>query len=287
MATELTYVLRQRFRYEYPEPVRQLRHRLMVVPPRMHGQQTCVSRRVTVAGEPARLIWDTDGFGNSVVMVRAQTVRAAIDFQVSATIRRRNEGQPVSLPDTALTDRRLLDPTRLTAFDGPLAAVARGIARRRDADPLDVAERLCAWAHGALAYGFGSTTVRTTAIEALAAGRGVCQDYAHIMLALCRARAVPARYVSGHLVGEGGSHAWVEVLVPDPRRSGRAMAVAFDPTHDRRAGSGYLTVAIGRDYVDVAPTSGAFDGSCAGLLSASKELRVLPPAPGAASLNGR
>ncbi len=66
-----------------------------------------------------------------------------------------------------------------------------------------------------LTYEFGVTGVHTTAADAVAGGRGVCQDYADIMLALCRAAGLPARYVSGHLVGEGGSHAWVEVVVTD------------------------------------------------------------------------
>jgi transglutaminase-like putative cysteine protease len=128
-------------------------------------------------------------------------------------------------------------------------------------------------AHRALTYEFGITSVRTTAAAAVAGGRGVCQDHAHIMLALCRTAGVPARYVSGHLVGEGGSHAWVEVVVASGRRG--AVAVAFDPTHDRRARRGYLTVAVGRDYADVAPTSGSFVGSSRGVLTASKRLEVV------------
>ncbi len=90
---------------------------------------------------------------------------------------------------------------------------------------------------------------------------------------------MPARYVSGHLVGEGGSHAWVEVVAPDPERAGVAVAVAFDPTHDRRAGWGYLTVAVGRDYADVAPTSGSYEGTAAGRLTGSKRLGVVATEP--------
>ncbi|MDP8936334.1 MAG: transglutaminase family protein, partial [Actinomycetota bacterium] len=121
------------------------------------------------------------------------------------------------------------------------------------------------------------------AAAAVAGGRGVCQDYAHVMIALCRAAGLPARYVSGHLVGEGGSHAWVEVVVSSSAvgggTDGRALAVAFDPTHDRRARRGYLTVAVGRDYADVAPTSGTFEGLGPGVLSATKRLGRVEPAP--------
>ena len=112
--------------------------------------------------------------------------------------------------------------------------------------------------HDAITYEYGVTTVATTAAEALAGGRGVCQDSAHVMIALCRAAGLPARYVSGHLLGEGGTHAWVEVVVADRRG---ARAVAFDPCNGRRAGRAYLTVATGRDYADVAPTSGTYVGA--------------------------
>src|SRR6202044_891456 len=101
---------------------------------------------------------------------------------------------------------------------------------------------------------------RTTASEALAHGRGVCQDYAHIMLAACRLLGLPARYVSGHLRGEGGSHAWVEVLHPHPLRQGFWFAEGWDPTHDRRVDADYLVVAVGRDYGDVAPLTGYYEG---------------------------
>jgi transglutaminase-like putative cysteine protease len=94
--------------------------------------------------------------------------------------------------------------------------------------------------------------------------------------------------VSGHLLGQGGTHAWVEVLVPEERgdtapqahgdtaREERgAVAVPFDPCNGRRAGSGYVTVAIGRDYADVAPTSGSYVGKARGRLTAGRRVGVL------------
>jgi transglutaminase-like putative cysteine protease len=113
------------------------------------------------------------------------------------------------------------------------------------------------------------TTVETTAAEALALSHGVCQDYAHIMLALCRLCDLPARYVSGHLLGEGGTHAWVDVLLPAPSE---AVAVAFDPTHGREVGLSYVTVAVGRDYRDVAPTSGSYKATYKGRLSSERRV---------------
>lgn len=269
------HLLHQRFRYEYATPVRGLRHRLVVVPPEVHGGQRRLSHRVTVTGAPCTVRSRTDGFGNHVVSVRAPIVDEGIEFEIWAVVRRDPRREADFLPTTVLGDRRLLRPTPLTRPDTALTDVARALADRRgEGGGIAVAERACSWAHGALRYGFGATTVRTTAAEALAGGRGVCQDYAHLMVSVCRAAGVAARYVSGHMAGEGGSHAWVEVLTADDHGH-RPAVVAFDPTHDRRAGAGYLTVATGRDYADVAPTSGCFQGEGAGVLCASKRLRAL------------
>ena len=116
-------------------------------------------------------------------------------------------------------------------------------------------------------YGHGATHVGTTAAQALATGQGLCQDYAHLMLALCRAAGLRARYVSGHMLAEGGSHAWVEVLLP--LKDGFEI-IAYDPTNNRRPGLRYVTVAVGRDYRDVAPTSGSYSGSYVGRLTITK-----------------
>jgi transglutaminase-like putative cysteine protease len=93
------------------------------------------------------------------------------------------------------------------------------------------------------------------------------------MIAACRAAGIAARYVSGHLVGEGGSHAWVEALIPHPDHPGEWAVEAWDPTHDRPAGDGYVTIAVGRDYADVAPLSGSYiTDHATGQLSVHKRL---------------
>jgi transglutaminase-like putative cysteine protease len=144
-----------------------------------------------------------------------------------------------------------------------------------EGDPEEIAERICAVVSKAITYEYGVTTVTTTAAEALAAGRGVCQDFAHAMLALCHLVQLPARYVSGHLLGQGGTHAWVEVIVP---RADHAEAVAFDPCNGGRTDGGYVTVATGRDYSDVAPASGSYVGSSSGRLTADRRVGILAAA---------
>jgi transglutaminase-like putative cysteine protease len=81
--------------------------------------------------------------------------------------------------------------------------------------------------------------------------------------------------VSGHLLGQGGTHAWVEVVLA---RAGDAIAVAFDPCNGCRAGSGYVTVATGRDYGDVAPASGSYVGASGSRLTTGRRLGVLAAA---------
>jgi transglutaminase-like putative cysteine protease len=277
---EPAYLLEQRFRYTYGAPVGRLRHRLVVVPRAVHGGQFRLDHGLAASGSPAHVSERPDGFGNHVVEVRAAAVDEWIEFEAWALVRRRGRGAVTALPPASIRDPRLLAPTPLTEADDGLCDAARDLsASGGRGGGLDFAERACSWVHQALTYQHGVTGVRSTAATALAGGQGVCQDYAHVMLALCRSAGVAARYVSGHLVGEGGSHAWVEVVVvTDPRATatGRVVAVAFDPTHDRRASRGYLTVAIGRDYADVAPTSGTFEGAVPGVLSAEKRLSLVP-----------
>jgi transglutaminase-like putative cysteine protease len=122
----------------------------------------------------------------------------------------------------------------------------------------DGAHSLMTAVRNAMTYERGSTHVHTTADEALADGRGVCQDFAHVLIGACRARDVPARYVSGYLFdpdsgGQSESHAWVDVF-----EDGRW--VSLDPTHDTEQTARYVRVGVGRDYADVSPTRGVYKG---------------------------
>jgi transglutaminase-like putative cysteine protease len=281
-----THVLHQRIRYDYREPVSDLRHRLVVVPPLRHGGQRRLRHRVTATGARTWLSARRDGFGNHVVDVWSPSVSSALEFEAWTVVAAPAGDGLVHVAPEAHLDPRFLRPSPLTRPDARITDVARSLAGPAGpagaARGAGLAERICAWVHAALRYQFGVTGVRTGAAEALAAGGGVCQDHAHLMLALCRASGLAARYVSGHLVGEGGSHAWVEVVVPDAGRPSGAVALALDPTHARRAATGYLTVAVGRDYGDVAPTSGTFSGPGPGSLRTSKRLELvssgsLPP----------
>ena len=111
--------------------------------------------------------------------------------------------------------------------------------------------------HGFLKYESASTNVHTHMSEVMRDRRGVCQDFAHFMIGLCRALKIPARYVSGYLATEAASatHAWVEVFVP-----GRGWR-GLDPTHNCQIGETYVKLGNGRDYADVPPVSGNYRGT--------------------------
>lgn len=109
--------------------------------------------------------------------------------------------------------------------------------------------------HRHFTYTPGSTSVSTTAEEAFALGKGVCQDEAHSLIALCRMAGIPARYAYGLTVGEGATHAWVEVYHPQTGWKG------LDPTRGCLVDDSYLTVARGRDYGDCPVERGVFRGN--------------------------
>jgi transglutaminase-like putative cysteine protease len=266
------YLIHQNFHYEYPGPIAELNHRLVVLPPNRHGDQRRLGHRLDVSVSPADVDKRRDAFGNVVLDLHVPFVETAIDFEAWIVVERSARG-PHRLPVASLTDRRWLEPSSLTQPDDALRAVATSL-QMAGTEMLPLARRINRWVFETMTYAPGVTTVETTAAEALDLSKGVCQDYAHIMLALCRLCDLPARYVSGHLLGEGGTHAWVEVLfpAPSPLPDPHAVAVAFDPTHGREVGLSYVTVAVGRDYRDVAPTSGSYQASYKGRLSSQRRV---------------
>lgn len=268
-ARRASYRVRQTFRYEYAQPITDLNHRLVVIPPARFGDQRRTYHDILVELADVRRQERMDQFGNLVVDFFAREVPEAIEFVAEVDVER-SAAVPNLLPDGWPPADWLLDPSPLTAADERIQSAAEDLSAG-SVYGLDLADSINDWVYGSLTYKHDLTGVRTTAAEALAVGSGVCQDYAHVMLAVCRAAGLPSRYVSGHMVGQGGTHAWVEVVLP--AAGGRdAVAWAFDPTHASRVGLGYVTIAVGRDYADVAPTSGTYRSGGKGRLSASKKV---------------
>lgn len=261
------YFCYQRFCYEYPGPIQHLRQTLVVVPSDRYGDQSLCDYRLTVSPYPATSAQVADCFGNRIFKLEVRWIRDSIAFEIR-TLVERISGLNAAPHVASAKASYFLRPTELTASDERIVDVARELAARAK-NSYDLAEQISDWVGVTLQYGSGATSVSTTAPQVLQIGKGLCQDYAHLMLAICRAAGLPCRYVSGHMLGEGGSHAWVEVLIPS-ERTGGLHAFALDPTNRRRPNLGYTVVATGRDYRDVPPTSGSFTAPYGGRLQFTK-----------------
>jgi transglutaminase-like putative cysteine protease len=169
----------------------------------------------------------------------------------------------------------LLAPTRMVSADDELAAVAAGIKATHT--PATAGAAIGEWVRSQLTYLPGTTGVHTSALEAWRGGKGVCQDFAHLTLAVARSMGLPGRYCSGYLhpnpdarIGEtvaGQSHAWVELWAGDWQ--------GYDPTSGVPVGERHVLVTRGRDYADVAPLKGVFNGGPASALKVTVALTRL------------
>jgi transglutaminase-like putative cysteine protease len=157
-----------------------------------------------------------------------------------------------------------LEPSHFAKPTEALTAFGRELGLSRETDPLSLVRRLKHQLYDAFEYSPKSTRVDSPIDEALAARRGVCQDFAHVMIALVRGMGIPCRYVSGYLFHshkgderstDGASHAWVEAWLPS------LGWIVIDPTNRTVAMNRHIRVAVGRDYHDVPPTRGAFKGN--------------------------
>jgi transglutaminase-like putative cysteine protease len=174
-----------------------------------------------------------------------------------------------------------LDPSPLVPRVAVVQQMAEPFRSDDNANAFDAIQHLSEMIHRDYTYQAGVTDV-TTSIEEIVAGRqGVCQDFAHLLLGLCRSIGIPARYASGYIVerdqsggnapsrGVGASHAWVEAFTPTHGWRG------FDPTNNLVANEYYVKIAIGRDYSDVPPTRGTYHGGPTESMSVAVTARAL------------
>lgn len=263
--------VRHDFTYVYAAPVTNVRTVVRLVPNHRYGRQRVVD--VVWHMEPkGAFSQHEDAFGNQVWVIEHERV----EKEITCSVEMRVENHAVYHAEGALALRgvTLTEEDALPGMAGPadyapltvlvdssdalLATAQRAAAEHPSSAHL--AEAIMGEVARHMRFQGGVTDVTTPASRAWALGRGVCQDFTHCMLALCRLAGLSARYVSGYLPAEGAMHAWAEVLVADPA-SGRELWVAYDPTHGRRVDETYTTVAVGRDYQDVAPTSGFYTGT--------------------------
>jgi len=239
--------------------------------PRALPRQSVLSADVR-ADIPAPVWTYTDYWGTEVSSFDIQAPHEELEIVAQATIETSPAPEPGRpLAWAALRERvadgadgpllEFLMPTTRTAVTAELAKTAR--RRTAGADPLDAAGEIVSWVNQRVAYVPGATEVQTGAQEAWDMGRGVCQDMAHLTVALLREVGLPARYVSGYLHPmaaaepgdemEGESHAWVEYWDGE--------WIACDPTNLAQVGERHVVVAAGRDYGDVPPLKGIYRGA--------------------------
>jgi transglutaminase-like putative cysteine protease len=214
-----------------------------------------------------------DGFGNAGHLATLVQPHDSIELIAQSDVETllTNPFQPPSMPPRLLTRQETYDyltPSSLVPEHPELVRLADGFRPADVADTFDAAHALSQEVHTSLVYTPDVTTTTSTVEEVLERRAGVCQDFAHVLIGLCRAAGIPARYVSGYVLahhptvsnlaaGEATpttSHAWAEAYSPTHGWRG------FDPANNIVADEHHVKVAVGRDYGDVPPTRGTFRG---------------------------
>jgi transglutaminase-like putative cysteine protease len=241
------------------------------------------------AGPTAAVRGYTDGFGNTAHLVTIARPHRFVEIVTQSQVETflADPFVPPPLPPPALRPSQRIDylgPSPLVAPHPDLSAIAARYQPEEPADTFEAVRALMGFVYTEFTYEQHVTSVTTTVPVVLACRTGVCQDFAHVLIGLCRALAVPARYVSGYIVvagqsqsqragsqwqsqsqsqsadpgpsrGAGASHAWIEAYTPTHGWRG------FDPTNNLVATANHVKMAVGRDYSDVPPTRGTFRGS--------------------------
>lgn len=263
------------YRYEWPaDSAWQLAH----LRPRPSVRQAVLGHALGIDPEPAEIETDIDYFGNPVQRFAVTAAHARLLVRSVAEVAVRPPQVPGALPPWELPVRQARDgdpPLRwelaqfcLPSPHVPLLPAATALARQAFAPGRDVLAALLALARRIredFRFDPDATHVGTALAEVLARRRGVCQDFAHLMVSALRGIGLPARYVSGYLlteppagqprlVGADASHAWVSAWC------GGAGWIDVDPTNGRLVDESFVTLGWGRDYGDVAPLRGVVRG---------------------------
>lgn len=279
-------------RYRYDAPVSQCQSEVRLTP-RALPWQTLLESTIETVPAAAWVGRRKDYFGNEV---RSFWINEWHDrFSTVASSRVRLEPRPVvvghgvgwesareTLATRAVSDADALDALEFV-YDSPL--IAAEPALEAYASPSFMAGRPLLWAveelahriHTDFVYEPASTSIDTPLSETLRLKRGVCQDFAHVMIGAVRSHGLAARYVSGYLrsgadhLGAEASHAWVAVWVPD------IGWVDFDPTNDVRPDTDHVTLAWGRDYADVTPLKGVAVGGGKQVVEVEVRVSLIDP----------
>lgn len=280
-------------RFDYDSPIRESVMEVRVRPLDENHQQ-CVSYELTVSPRAQIMVY-RDFLGNHVnhFDIPGTHLHETITAEATVRIDPINE-PPATLPASSWDQLEQLknDPfvwemTQPSGFARPTAALdafSSEVGLKRLGDPMSTVRWLSTLMRDGFEYKPQTTRVDSPIDEALESRAGVCQDFAHIMIALCRGLGIPARYVSGYLYHRednghrdrsavDATHAWVEVMLPG------LGWVGFDPTNDVVTTDRHIRAAVGRDYADVPPTRGVYRGHAEGTISVAVEVTQLTEAP--------
>lgn len=273
--------VRHRTGYQYGTPARASYNEVRMTPANTADQHTLATRLETVP--ETRPLRYTDYWGTVVHAFDVHTPHTSLEVTAASVV----ETPPprpappdctwAEIESPALRDRyaELLAPSRYVVAEAEVDEVARSLAGA--SPPASAGRAAVEWVHGQLAYVRGVTGVNTTSAEARAGGKGVCQDFTHLALAVLRSVGLPARYVSGYLYPHrtaelnepvrAESHAWVEFWAGE--------WVACDPSNLSEVAERHVLVARGRDYADVRPLAGIYSGPAAQSLGVTVDLTRL------------
>jgi len=268
------YAIRHFTRYRYSRSVWQSMMEVRMHP-RSEGHQRCFVFQLSV-NPRARIFGYTDSYGNLVHHFDLPSRHGQLTIISDALV---NIDVQPSIPEIMeyqqwqeledLIEKKdywdMLMPSHFARSSPELEQLAGeiGASERKGRSPLAFLQDIASGVHRSFSYVKKSTAVNSPIEDALRSRQGVCQDFAHIMIALVRNARIPCRYVSGYLYqggenahpsADGATHAWVEALLP------RIGWIGFDPTTNRAAGEKHIRTAIGRDYADVPPTMGMMKG---------------------------
>ncbi len=276
------YSIRHITRFRYSQPVHESVMELRMQP-RSEGPQALRNFQILTSPR-AQLYAYTDYLGNAVYHFNVLRAHEELRIDVQAVVEIAMRPAPPPTADLLewqrynsynLTDEQfdLIEPSKFAKHSHALQefAVANDLVQP-NGDPLTALKRLSKAIFENFDYEVGITEVHSPIDHALGAKRGVCQDFAHIMIAVARSWGIPTRYVSGYLhhrrkgqdrSGEDATHAWVEAYLPS------LGWIGFDPTNNIEAGERHIRAAVGRDYADVPPTRGTFKGGAESELAIS------------------
>lgn len=234
---------------EYEKPVIEGYYKVKCIPVDNDRQKIDnVSISIHPSGDYSR---GTDSFGNQTIYGSIYEEHSCFDIVVKGdSVTGILDSEPEIHEEQLYMYRH---PGKLTSPGECIRAYYNKIKPEKECDSYQWAISVMHRIYADFVYEKNVTGINTTAEEALSLGKGVCQDYAHIMAALCRLNGLPARYVSGMLIGEGFSHAWVEVFC-----NGRWYG--FDPTNDVLVTDSHIKIGVGRDAYDCQINRGIIKG---------------------------